>query len=281
MNDKIPLVSIICTTYNHENFIREALDGFVMQKANFPFEIIVHDDASTDKTAEIAKEYEEKYPYLFVNIYQNINQYSKLDVNIWTDITFPMARGKYIAICEGDDYWTDELKLKKQVDILEMQPKCVLCFHEADIHNLNTGKTKQKKIPFFKNLFNTSDLIVLPWFVPTASIVFRTKNLPVIYPEWYLKSTTGDMPLMLFLSKYGYLYGIREKMSVYNIGVPNGFTSKMQKNPMKQVKEFLSLLENSNKDYFNSKYTLQVNFRKLRCFLGRLKYNLITKCFKI
>ncbi|MEI8274106.1 MAG: glycosyltransferase [Paludibacter sp.] len=100
MNDKIPLVSIICTTYNHENFIREALDGFVMQKANFPFEIIVHDDASTDKTAEIAKEYEEKYPYLFVNIYQNINQYSKLDVNIWTDITFPMARGNILQFAK-------------------------------------------------------------------------------------------------------------------------------------------------------------------------------------
>lgn len=114
-----PIVSIVCTAFNHENFIRDALEGFIMQKTNFPFEIIVHDDASIDKTASIIKKYESEYPQLFVSIYQTENQFSKKEVNIWTDITFPRARGKYIAICEGDDYWTDPYKLQKQVDFLE------------------------------------------------------------------------------------------------------------------------------------------------------------------
>src|SRR3712207_1644926 len=102
MRPEFPTVSIICPTYNHEKFIAHALDGFVMQKTTFSFEIIVHDDASTDNTAVIIKEYEAKYPHLFANIYQRENQFSKLIGNI-ARITFAAARGKYIALCEGDD----------------------------------------------------------------------------------------------------------------------------------------------------------------------------------
>lgn len=111
-----PLVSIDFITYNHEAYIRDALEGFLMQKTNFTFEVLIHDDASTDQTANIIQEYEKKYPDIIKPIYQTENQYSK-GVEITTQIQFPHARGKYIALCKGDDYRKDHFKLQKQVDI--------------------------------------------------------------------------------------------------------------------------------------------------------------------
>jgi len=116
-----PFVSICCLAYNHEPYIRDCLDGFMIQQTNFDFEVLIHDDASTDKTAEIIREYEKKYPDIIKPIYQTENQYSKR-VGITRVFQFPRARGKYIAMCEGDDYWTDPLKLQKQVDFLESNP---------------------------------------------------------------------------------------------------------------------------------------------------------------
>lgn len=113
------IVSVCVITYNHCNYIRQCLDGILMQQTNFPFEIIVNDDCSTDGTAEIVKDYELKYPQLFKVTYQTENQYSKGVRGMFPRFCFPRTRGKYIALCEGDDYWTDPLKLQKQVKILE------------------------------------------------------------------------------------------------------------------------------------------------------------------
>jgi glycosyltransferase involved in cell wall biosynthesis len=115
------MVSICCAAYNHEEYIAAALDGFLMQKADFSYEILVHDDASTDNTAKIIKEYEQNYPDIIKPIYQTENQYSK-KVKISSAYNFPRAKGKYIAWCEGDDYWTDPLKLQTQVDYMEAHP---------------------------------------------------------------------------------------------------------------------------------------------------------------
>ena len=137
-------VSVICIAYNHEAFIKDALEGFVMQKTNFPFEIIVHDDASTDKTPDIIRTYETKYPGLFFNIFQTENQYSKGKGDL-DKIVFNTARGKYIAICEGDDYWTDPNKLQKQVDFLEANPGFIMHSHRyltIDNHGQTFGLSK-------------------------------------------------------------------------------------------------------------------------------------------
>lgn len=120
-----PVVSILCDTFNHEGFIKETLEGFLKQETTFPFEIIVHDDASKDATPAIIKEYAERYPLIIKTVLQKENQYSQ-KINFWSDVTFPMAQGKYIALCEGDDYWIDELKLQKQVDFLENNPDYVI-----------------------------------------------------------------------------------------------------------------------------------------------------------
>ena len=115
-----PLVSIGCITYNHAPYIRQCIKGFLMQKTNFPFEIIINDDCSTDGTTEIIKEYEKQYPNLINAIYHSENQYSKGVKGIFWKYVFSKVRGKYIAMCEGDDYWTDPYKLKRQIEYLEL-----------------------------------------------------------------------------------------------------------------------------------------------------------------
>lgn len=129
-NTDKPVVSIKCITYNHEKYIVDALDGFLMQKTNFPFEIIVHDDASTDKTADIIREYEAKFPMIVKPIYEAENQYSKHDGSI-ARIVNAQIKGKYVAYCEGDDFWTDENKLQMQFDAMEAHPECTICFNRV------------------------------------------------------------------------------------------------------------------------------------------------------
>jgi len=171
-----PVVSIICLAYNHEKYIRQALEGFVMQQTDFPFEIVVHDDASTDQTAAIIKEYASKYPNLFRPIYQTENQY-RLEKGRVTKIVYHAAKGKYIALCEGDDYWTDPLKLQKQVDFLEEHPDISLC--GTSIQTLKNSVFNQKPVsntPFF---FNQVTLIKYNP-VYTLTTLFRKSAKPLL-----------------------------------------------------------------------------------------------------
>jgi glycosyltransferase involved in cell wall biosynthesis len=213
-NNKLPLVSILCDTYNHEKYISQALDSFIMQQTIFPFEIIVHDDASTDNTAQIIREYELKYPNLFVPIYQSENQYSKKDVNIWTDITFPKARGKYIALCEGDDYWTDPYKLQKQVDFLETNCDYALCFHNVMFVYEDRKKRSHLFTELNKNDFDVIDVIQRDWFIPTQSMCFRRQYL-LEGLEWARYVFNGDYALQLSLAAKGKIWGMDESMAVY------------------------------------------------------------------
>lgn len=140
------LVSVICTAYNHEPYIRSALDGFVMQKTNFRYEVLIHDDASKDNTAQIIREYAEKYPEIIVPVLQTENQHSK-GVKITNTILRPMIRGKYIALCEGDDFWTDENKLQRQVDFLEANPDYVACAHNTLVHDCSGKQQDYRYFP--------------------------------------------------------------------------------------------------------------------------------------
>lgn len=137
-----PVVSISCVTYNHEKFISDAIDGFLMQKTTFPVEILIHDDASTDHTASIIQTYEEKYPQLIKVIYQTENQYQLKGPAILTQIQHSRAKGKYYAPCNGDDYWTDPLKLQKQVEFLEKNSKIGIVHTKYIIENVAQNKTK-------------------------------------------------------------------------------------------------------------------------------------------
>lgn len=135
-----PKVSIICTAYNHESYIEDAIRGFLLQKTNFPFEILVHDDASKDNTQELIKFYEHIYPSLLTGIYQVENQWSK-GVKPG-DILYQYAKGEYIALCEGDDYWQDRLKLSKQIKALDQRRDVNIAIHPAQLVNQRTGASR-------------------------------------------------------------------------------------------------------------------------------------------
>ncbi|MBF9253840.1 glycosyltransferase [Pontibacter sp. 172403-2] len=200
-----PLVSIVSLTYNHEPFIRKALDGFIMQKTDFPFEVVIHDDASTDRTQEIIKEYEKEYPDIIKPIYQSVNQKSIGD-GIVTRTAFAAAHGKYIALCEGDDFWTYERKLQEQIDFLEANPEYVMSFHDAlVIHQNKEDKTETFRERFEqlqqRTTFNHKD-VVNGWFMPTASMVYRN-DLFDKWPDWFYKVYSGDYTLQLMISQHG------------------------------------------------------------------------------
>nr|WP_288834192.1 glycosyltransferase [uncultured Flavobacterium sp.] len=142
------IVSISCVTYNHAPFIKTCLDGFLMQQTSFAFEVVIHDDASTDGTREIIEEYTSKYPDIFFPMYQKENQYSQGIRGMMARFNFPRCRGKYIALCEGDDYWTDPLKLQKQVDVLENNPEYKFCITNLDFYDQSTSK-------FDRSILNT------------------------------------------------------------------------------------------------------------------------------
>jgi glycosyltransferase involved in cell wall biosynthesis len=124
-----PVVSVCVQTYQHANYIRDCLDGILMQATDFPFELLLHDDASTDGTVEICREYAEKYPEIIKPIFQKENKYSE-GICPFTEYQIPRARGRYIAFCEGDDYWTDTQKLQKQVEILDANKDASACVHD-------------------------------------------------------------------------------------------------------------------------------------------------------
>lgn len=218
MEDNQIFVSICCLTYNHELYIRDCLEGFIKQKTNFPFEILIHDDASTDKTQEIIREYEAIYPHIIKPLYQKENQYSK-GKGISIKFQFPRAKGKYIAICEGDDYWTDPYKLQKQVDFLEKNDDYGLVYTEYD-------KLSQSNKRIEKNCFKNSsviypntfeDFLINSWFIPPATWVFRSLILDQFYLKFKEEYVVGDLPLLLTISanyKVGY---IDESMAVYRV----------------------------------------------------------------
>lgn len=208
-----PLVSISCTTYNHAPFIRQCLDGFVIQKTLFPFEVLIHDDASTDGTQDIIAEYEKKYPDIIKPIYQKDNQYSK-GIPIGVTFNFPRAHGKYVAMCEGDDYWTDPLKLQKQVDFLESHPDYVMCSHRFNKYWHERGILEEDPDKDFKGAdYDLQNLIGGKWLTQTLTVMYRRSALDLKRYESYGMSL--DMILFYELLRHGKGYCFPEVMGVY------------------------------------------------------------------
>ena len=193
-----PLLSIHCMVYNHEPYLRQCLDGFVMQRTDFPFEAIVHDDCSTDNSAAIIREYAEKYPDIIKPILEEENQYRKIGFSGIDQIMFANTRGKYIAVCEGDDYWTDPNKLQMQVDYMESHPQCGLIYTQAEQYNQETGDFTLgwAKPSDFESLIQSESPII------TLTVCYRKKLMDDYYSivqpktDWLM----SDYPKWLYIA---------------------------------------------------------------------------------
>lgn len=245
MENENIMVSILCTAYNHEKYIRQCLDGFVMQKTNFKFEVIVHDDASTDNTANIIREYEEKYPEIIKSICQKENQYSKR-VSITKNFTLPKASGKYIAICEGDDFWTDKYKLQKQVDTLENNPNCKCCVctvRDANEDGSMMNTTHPSEV-FDSGILHTEDFLKLAckeYAFQTSSYLFlRSAYIEYIEhtPKYKKVSPVGDWPILLYFSEIGDIYYIKDEMSCYRRNAIGSYTTSMISSTINKRKKY-------------------------------------------
>ena len=229
-----PLVSIKCLAYNHEKFIAQTMDGFLMQETDFPFEVIVHDDASTDKTADILREYERKFPLIVKPVYQTENQYSKQDGSLTRAANAPL-KGKYIAECEGDDYWIDPNKLQLQVDFLESHPEYAMTFHDAEIKNELGSDLKSPVYPPMEDRDYSPTEIFQKWTIPTASIVYKREVLD--YPiKNIFNILNNDIFHMEKCAHLGKVRCFNKKMSVYRLQ-PSGVTWDTSKK-IQRLKEY-------------------------------------------
>lgn len=207
----VPLVSIKCITYQHVNFIRDAIEGFLMQETTFPVEILIHDDASTDGTADIVRGYQAEYPQVILAVLQRENQWSKGIKP--AQLLNKMGRGKFVALCEGDDYWTSPTKLQKQVEVLEENSSVVGVFHAVEMTDENgvlLGRVPSyegERTLAFEDIIAVNDRA-------TCSMLFR-HNSPGPDLAWAKSLPMGDWPLQATLAAHGKWVLLPESMGTY------------------------------------------------------------------
>lgn len=227
--DERPLgVSVCCITYNHAPYIAKALDSFLGQEADVPVEILVHDDCSTDGTVDILRDYERRYPGVVRVAYEQVNQWNP-NARYIARILLPMARYRYFAMCEGDDYWCDPGKLQRQVDYLEAHPTCSMAVHRARIVNAVTGE-ELGLMGYGDEPRDVDQAYVLshwskPDAIPSPSVVCRRVVEERYDVEWNFPRHVGDLCRATYYAGWGYIHHDPMVGCVYQSGVPGSFSS--------------------------------------------------------
>lgn len=223
-----PLISVFCNTYNQEAYISKCLEGFILQKTSFPFEVLITDDASSDSTPEIIRSYVERRPDLFLAVLHSENQLSK-GINNNKTFLYPRARGKYIAFCEGDDYWTNPHKLQRQFEALETNPSATWCVHASANVNADTEKTISVSQAFDRDCIlqfgETGEQIQL---AATASFFVR-RNIYAQYAHAALSNMPchGDFKMSRFFSLLGDTVYLADIMSAYRVLAKNSINNEI------------------------------------------------------
>ncbi len=256
-----PLVTICCITYNQEKYIEQTIKSFLMQETDFPFEIIIHDDASTDNTPNIMKKYAEKYPSIIRTIFQTENQYSQghdMDSFIWN-----IAKGDYLAICEGDDYWTDPQKLQIQTTKMKEHPECHISFH-ATLETMNDATESLNPHPRAKHyekeqIFDSRTVLAGGGsFMQTPSLMLY-KDVVDNLPDFYYAAPAGDYPIQFLGSLNGGALYINRIMAVYRVGA-DGSWRKSIEDPDKYIKFQTEWVDSYLKinEYYDQKYQKEI-----------------------
>lgn len=271
-------VSVYCLTYNHEKYIRKTLEGFVGQITDFDFEVWVHDDASTDHTADIIREYVDRYPSLIKPIYQKENQYSK-GIGITRTYIYPKMQGKYIASCEGDDYWTDPYKLQKQFNALEAHPECSLSTHKVQYCN-EDGSFNTSVIPALKYHIHETGVISKrelaqyyflrgAYLFQTSSYFYRREIVDMKFEYPY------DQGILRKCFALGSVYYLDELMSVYRQWTVGSWTSRRRSEGISVSWNHVIRLNDFNDDfdrYTDYIYRDYIEAEKIRKFTVFARY---------
>jgi glycosyltransferase involved in cell wall biosynthesis len=242
--NKTPLVSVSMITYNHDDYISQAIEGVLQQKTKFSIELIIGEDCSSDRTREIVLEYQKRYPTIIrVLISENNIGMMKNSLRV-----FAACRGEYMALCEGDDYWTEPLKLEKQVNFLENNSDFSICFHKVKI--LKNRKLVNDFLTYVPKEETTIEDLAYGNYIHTPSVVFRN-GLIKEWPEWYFRSPVGDYPLHLLNAQYGKIKYIDQVMAVYRIH-EGGTWSQIDKDDIEKQKKWIKVQEDMANYFSNS-----------------------------
>lgn len=275
-------VSVICTTYNHEPYIAACLSGFISQKTTFKFQVIVHDDASTDNTAQIINDYATKYPNIIIPFIEKENKYSK-HIPFIKDI-LPLVTGKYIAFCEGDDFWSSEFKLQKQYEAMEKHNSCSICVHKVQCIHEN-GLLLNRQYPGFAlhsdeispadffSLYSRESTIIfqLSSYFLKANIYKDYINNP---PEFKIICNVGDTPLLCFFATKGYIYYIPELLSCYRVMSLNSWSHRNSNcNSRIILNENMIAFDNALNEYTNFVYNdyMQLSIKRRKFLIAQYK----------
>jgi len=240
-------VSVCIITYNHERFVRQAIESVLMQEADFEYELVIGEDCSTDGTREIVVEYARQYPSRIRLLLPEHNQ--GMIPNFVATLT--ACRGQYVALLEGDDYWTDPHKLQTQVDFLEARPECAICFHIAS--NYENGVHTQPRALYWRKVSTIEDLLRRN-YIQTSSVMFRN-GLISEFPDWYFRMSLGDWPLFLLLAEHGKIGFLDGVMGAYRVHPAGVWSSR------NNVDRLLVMVDSYRQltEYFGERYSEAIN----------------------
>lgn len=271
---KLPVVSVCMITYGHEKYIEEAINSVLIQECDFEFELIISNDCSPDATDSVIENIISSHPLSYRIKY--IRHEKNLGMMPNFLFTLEQCNGFYIAICEGDDFWTDKLKLQKQVDFLRENEDCSLCFHNASVYNEITNQTKLFVNKYHKSFYTAEDILE-NWLIPTASMLFVNVLKQDKLPQFFAKAMHGDLALQLFLYEFGNFGLLNENMCTYRIN-ENGATQTIFKE-INYKYMYLQQLEEM-KIYFNGKYNRFFNKSIIHIYQNLIVYYKTTHFLK-
>lgn len=278
-----PLVSVCIQTYQHVDYIKECLNSILNQKTNFEFEILLGEDNSSDGTREICIDYAIKFPNK-IKLFQH-NRENNIAIDGLPTGRFNFmynlysARGKYIALCEGDDYWTDPLKLQKQVDFLEKYQEVNLTGHYAQVID-SLGNKRHVIGKHFQNYFTHEEITYRNLRIPTASLVFRNN---IEFPEWITQVYGGDRAIIYLNSLKGDLKILEFTGSIYRIhegGVEQNFKNDKLKLPKRNIIEDFIYFKLNKRSYVKWKLYKKILWNQSYLFYWSCRKGDLKKCFR-
>ena len=233
-------VSVCCNVYNQARYIEQTLDSFLAQECEFPFEVLVHDDCSTDGTVDILRSYELKYPDIVRVVYEEENQWGP-DARYISGKLLPIARYRYFAMCEGDDLWCDEGKLQRQVDYLDAHPDCALSVHQARIVNAVTGEELGLMGYGPEPLDVDAEYVLRHWaspiVIPSASWVARRSTELAYEQAWTFPRPVGDICRATYYAEQGYVHHDPMVACIYRSGVVGSASADYQRSAVDPGRE--------------------------------------------